>query len=239
MRKLHHSSWLRAAVLGLSASALVGCAGSTPTIDTSAEAEPTYDGLYPVHGGRMDAAWARPGFNVEEYSKVMLKGVGVEYRPDGSTRRGVRSTSNTTDHYEISADRKATLEEKMKEAFLEEMAKSEQFELVTEAGPDVLVVIGGLTDVTSFVPPDPIGNGDIYLSRVGEATLVLELRDSMTGAILVRAIDRRAAESVSQTFTNSNSVSTTAEFRRLARTWGGMLRDGLDRFMAEGDEAGE
>ncbi|MDA0705630.1 MAG: hypothetical protein O2805_03185 [Proteobacteria bacterium] len=83
-------SILHLTALGLTAVALSGCATSTPTIDTGAEA--TFDGLYPVKGGRMDAAWARPGFNIEPYSKVMLEGVGIEYRPGGESGRSFHTT---------------------------------------------------------------------------------------------------------------------------------------------------
>lgn len=238
MRTIFKSSFIRVTVLGLGASMIIGCASSTPTIDTSAEAEPTFDGLYPVKGGRMDLAWARPDFSVEPYSKVMLIGVGVEYRPGCSKARTVRSSSNS-DCFDPTPEQRARFEELMAEAFTEEMAKGEHYEIVTEPGPDVLLITGGMLDVVSFIPPDIVGRGDIFLSRVGEATIVLEMRDSVTGAILVRAIDRRAAEDAAGGGTRSNRVTNTAEFRRVARTWARILREGLDRFMAEGDEAGE
>jgi hypothetical protein len=238
MRTILQSSIFRTAVLGLSASIVIGCAATPGTIDTSPEAEVTFDGLYPVKGGRMDQAWARKDLSAESYTKVMLQGVGVEYRPGGETRR--RPIGNTTSqHYAVTAEQRAHFESEMREAFMEELAKGENFEIVTEPGPDVLLVRGGLLDVVSFVPPEPIGNADIYLSTVGEASLILEMRDSISGAILVRAVDRRAAEDSAHGFTRSNSVSNMVEFRRLARTWAGILRDGLDRFMAPGDEAGE
>ncbi len=238
MQIISHSSLLRLAVLGLSASLIVGCATSTPTIDTSAEAEVTFDGLYPVEGGRMDVAWARPDFSLEAYSKVMLEGVGVEYRPGGSKRRTM-STSKSNEFFELSPETKARFRELMGVAFEEELAKGENFEIVTEPGPDVLLIRGGLLDVVSFVPPEPMGRSDIYLSRVGEATLVLEMRDSLSNAIVLRAIDRRAAEDMAGGFSRSNSVSNSSEFRRVARAWAGIVRDALDRFMVEGDEAGE
>jgi hypothetical protein len=228
----------RLLALGLGMSLLVGCASSTPEIDLSADAEPTFDGLYPVKGGRMDGAWARPDFNVESYSKIMLQGVGVEYRPGGSMRKTVLSTSNR-EYFALNQEQKARFEQEMANAFLEELQQGKHYEIVDEPGPDVLLVRGGLLDVVSYVPPDPVANAEIYLSRIGEATLVLELRDSQTGAILLRAIDRRAAEDSARGFTNSNRVSTTAEFRRVARIWGRILREGLDRFMAPGDEAGD
>jgi len=77
------------------------------------------------------------------------------------------------------------------------------------------------------VPPEPIGRGEIYLSQVGEATLVLELRDSESNTTLVRMIDRRAAEKASG-MTWSNTVSNTAEVRRLIRQWAVRLRNALD-----------
>jgi hypothetical protein len=238
MKFTFKTSILRVAVLGLGASLVVACASSPATIDTGPDAEPTFDGLYPVKGGRMDAAWARPDFNLEPYSKVMLNGVGVEYRPGGSKARSL-SSSKSGEHFDLSVDQQARFEEVIGTAFEEEMAKGKHFEIVTEPGPDVLLITGGLLDVVSFVPPDPVGRGNIYLSRVGEATLVLEMRDSTTGAILLRAIDRRAAEDMAGGFSQANSVSNASEVRRLARTWAGIIRDGLDRFMAEGDEAGE
>jgi len=231
-------SIVRAVVLGLIAGTVVGCASSAPEIDTSAEAEPTFDGLYPVKGGRMDGAWARPDFNVESYTKIMLEGVGVEYRPGGSTRTTTLASSRQ-EFFALTPEQKARFEQEMAKAFMQELQNGEHFQIVDEPGPDVLLIRGGLLDVVSYVPPEPVGNAEIYLSRVGEATLVLEVRDSLTGAILLRAVDRRAAEDAARGFSNSNRVSNTAEFRRLARAWGRILREGLDRFMAPGDAAGD
>ena len=115
------------------------------------------------------------------------------------------------------------------------MAKSEKFTIVDEAGPDVLVVWGGLLDVTSYVPPDNVaGRSEIYLSTVGAATLVLELRDSETNTILARSVDRRAAERQSGQMTSSNRVTNASEVRRLVRFWARRLRDGLDGFSEAG-----
>ena len=238
MPKLFKTSVFRAALVSIAALVFAGCT-SNPTINTSTEAEPTFDGLYPVEGGRMDGAWARPDISVEGYSKIMLEGVGVEYRPGGSTRRTSAATRPES-HYAMTPEQKARFEAEMRDAFIDELGKGEHFEIVEEPGPDVLLIRVGLLDVVSYVPPDPVGGRtEIYLSRVGEATLVLEIRESESGATLIRAVDRRAAEDVARGFSNSNRVSNKAEARRLARTWGRILREGLDRFMAEGDAAGE
>lgn len=212
---------------------IAGCATPPPTVDTSAEAEMTFDGLFPVKDSRADQAWARPDVDLTQYSKVMLQSIGIEYRPGGESGRTLSSRSSGGP-YEVTEEQKDRFEELMRETFLDELGKSEHFTIVSEPGPDVLLVRGGLLDVVSYVPPDPVGvRSDIYLSRVGEATIVIELRDSITEAILARAVDRRAAEQMSGAWQASNRVTNATEVRRMARTWARLLRERLDDYGAK------
>ncbi len=112
---------------------------------------------------------------------------------------------------------------------MEELAKGKRYELTDEPGEDVLLLVAGLIDVVSHVPPEGPGRMDTYLRSVGEATLVLELRDSITGAVLARAADRRAAESFSMQ--PASPVTARSEVKRLGSTWGRLLRDRLDDLM--------
>lgn len=213
----------------VAALAISGCAATELSVDTSDTAEMTYDGLYPVKGSSADAAWARPDADISQYSKIMLEGVGIEYRPGGETRRLPRLSSKT-EFFEMDAKQKARLEEVVRESMVNELSKSEHFAMVDEAGTDVLLVRIALLDVVSYVPPDPISNTDIYLSRVGEATMVLELRDSLTGTIIARSADRRAAENTAVGFSESNRVSNASEVRRVTNAWARKLRERLDAY---------
>ena len=208
---------------------IAGCATPPPSVDTSAEAEMTFDGLFPVTNSRADAAWARADVDLSPYSKIMLQGVGIEYRPGGETGRSMSARSSSA-HFEVTEAQKDKFETLMRDTFLDELGKSEHFTIVSEPGPDVLLVRGALLDVVSYVPPETVGRSDIYLSRVGEATLVLELRDSITEAILARAVDRRAAERVGGTMMPSNRVTNATEVRRMARAWAKLLRERLDEY---------
>jgi hypothetical protein len=209
-----------------------GCAGSSPTIDTTDEAGMSFDGLYPVKGGSADIAWARPGADISQYTKIMLQGVGIEYRPGGETGRRFNPRPNSDDHYEISDQQKKRLEELLRDAFREELGKSERFTIVDKAAPDVLLIRGALLDVVSFTPPDPVGRSEIFLSSFGEATLVLEIRDSVSEAIIARAVDRRAADPAGQAMSRSNSANTTMEVRRMVKAWARLLRERLDTYGA-------
>jgi hypothetical protein len=58
-------------------------------------------------------------------------------------------------------------------------------------------------------------------------TLIAELRDSDSGQILARAADHKNASS-SSFMTWTNSVTNTAEARRIMRSWAQTLRGALD-----------
>lgn len=224
------SSVLRLTTPLIFAVVLVACTTAPPTIQTGPDAELSFDGLHKVDNSQADVAWARPDFDISGYTKIWLVGAGIEYRQVKDRGRSTIARSQGGPYF-IDDKSRAQFEELVGKVFKEEFEKIEKYELVDEPGPDVLMIRGGLLDVTSYVPPDPIGGRSyIYLSSVGEATLVLELRDSETGTILARSVDRRAAETIGGTFTRSNSVTNSAEARRLIRFWATRLREGLDGF---------
>ena len=227
LRPYLHSIFVLAA-----AAVTVSCTTAPPTVQSGPDAEVSFDGLHKVDNSQADLAWAKPDFDLSGYTKIMLVGEGIEYAP--AENRGRTSIERSRGGpYFVEEDSRARFEELVSETFLDEMRKIERYELVNEPGPDVLMIRGGLLDVVSYVPEDPMdsaGRSSIYLSSVGEATLFLELRDSETGAILARSIDRRAAERIGDVMLESNRVTNAAEVRRLVRFWGRRLREGLDGF---------
>ena len=58
-------------------------------------------------------------------------------------------------------------------------------------------------------------------------TLVAELHDSESGAILARVVDRRVARGTGS-LSWATRASNTNEARRILRIWAGVLRGGLD-----------
>ena len=209
---------------------MVACTTTPPTIQTGPDAELSFDGLHKVDNSLADVAWARPDFDISGYNKILPVSAGVEYRQVKDRGKLMMARSQGGPYF-IDDKARRQFEALVAEVFTEEMQKLERYEIVDEPGPDVLMVHGGLLDVISYVPPDPIGGRSyIFLSSVGEATLVLELRDSETGTILARSVDRRAAETIGDTFTHSNSVTNSAEARMLIRHWATRLLEGLDGF---------
>ena len=218
--------------LAVAATALLaGCATPEPSLQTGPNAEVSFDGLTKVDNSRADAAWARPDLDLSRYNKLMLVSAGFEYT-DASNRGRTAMERSRGGPYVIDEQRRERFEELVNEVWTEEIAKIKNFSIVTEPGPDVLMLRGALLDIETNVPnTDQMpGRSRVYVSYVGEATLVLELRDSQTGAILARSVDRRAAERMGGQLFESNSVTNAAEVRRLMRFWAQRLVQALDGF---------
>ncbi len=202
-----------------------------PRLQMGPDAEITYDGLHRVDKTVMDAAWVKPDLDLRPYTQIMFVGAGISYKAvDNEGRRYVPGRSNDTE-FGISDEGKQRFEREVREVFTARLAELERYEIVTEPGPGVLLLVGAILDVVSNVPPvgSCTGRCEIYLNSVGEATLVIELRDSVTNEVLLRAADRRAAQSAGWAI-NANSVTVWAEVRRLAGFWAQRLRKGLDDF---------
>ena len=213
-----------------------GCT-STPEFQSGPDAEVTHDGLTRLDKTVLDVVWARTDIDLSGYSKIMLEGVGVEFRPvDGpySGRAGTSSIRNSSSRTEFQLDDKTKklVVEEISGAFTEELAQSDKYEIVDATGPDVLLLRAGLLDVISRVPPTTVGRSSIYLDSVGEATLVMELYDSTSHAILARAIDRRAAERPTGTVMESNTATNRADVRRLGRRWASIIRGGIETLIS-------
>ncbi len=220
--------------------AIGGCT-STPTFQQGEDAEISHDGLTRMDNTIMDTVWAREDIDITSFRKVMFDRVAVEFRAvEGgpySGRGGAGSTTASTrnrSEFRLDDATKQLVTDEISGAFAEEIRRSKVFEVVDEPGYDVLLIQVALLDIVSRVPPEPSGRSTVWLDTVGDATLVLEVRDSMSNAIFLRAADRRAAGDRSGSAVQSNRVTNAAEVRRLGRRWATIVRDGLDTLMTDG-----
>ncbi len=220
--------------------AITACAGSpAPTIQSGEDAQVSFDGLKRVDNTVMDSVWARPDIDLRGYRKVMFVPVGISYRevepsdPTTAVRRSPRSRGPQLHEFQLDEETKAFFEAEISAVFADEVSRSTVFTVVDEPGPDVIKVGVALLDVVSRVPPQARTRPRIFIEMVGEATLVLEIRGSMSNTIYLRAIDRRAASRQAEMI-ESNPVTNAAEIRRLGRRWGEIVRAGLDTLLTDG-----
>jgi hypothetical protein len=215
-------------VLAIAAAAFLVACSAEPTIQTGPNAEVTFDGLVRIDNARFAGAWIDPDIDLTQYTKIMPGGAEFQFRHVRRTAGRMTTTRSNEREFWISDSNRERLVELVSGIFEEELQASEHFTITDEPGPDTLVIVGALHDIVSRVPPDLVGRGEIWLSDLGEATLIIQLSDSLSGEVIYRAVERRAIQPAGGTMTLSNSASTWGEVRRWARRWATRLRDGLD-----------
>ena len=223
---------MKYAVIALLALAVAGCSSAPPTVQTGPDAEVSFDGLHLIDNSVFALAWADPDADWARYNKFIAGGAEFEFRAvrQGNTTQRARSGQNEFFIDDASRDR---LKEETSAIFAEELARSERFTETDTRAPDALILRGALHDIVSNVPPEQMGRGNIFISSVGEATLVLEAVDSMSGEVLFRAVERRAAQHGGGQATRVSSVTTWSEVRRLVRRWATTLQQGMDSLPTE------
>ncbi len=195
------------------------------------EGEP-HSALVPIRASGLQNAWVVPDVDLGTYRRVRLAPVEVEFRP---TPPGAGSTLRRGQDREfpLSPADQQRLIDTVTEVFREELGRSRSLSLTEDSGDDVLMIRARLVDIVSRVPPEGPGRVDIYVDEVGEATLVVELQDAVSGTLLARVEDRRVADPTSGSggrtdLMRANSVTAWAEVRRLVRRWGSVLTRWLD-----------
>jgi hypothetical protein len=208
----------RAAIIAaalLTFTSMTAPAAPSPLADARSEVTP--DGLHRVSSTVLPLAWMKPGVDFKRYTKIL-------FVPDGMTFKG--RISDSSGEFPISFERQQMLSKMILEVFTEELGKLRRYTLVDRAGKDVLVVRGAMLDIVSHVAPTPAtGDDEKVETSIGEATLVVELQDSMTGEFLSRGLDRRYAPAASQRASHEDNA---AQLRKAVHQWASELRQRLE-----------
>jgi len=215
---------MRIVILIITLGLLTSCATSTtPTVQQGPGAEVTYDGLHRLNDTILDKVWLKPDIDLSQYDKLLVEGAGIQYRP---LKRYSRK-SGDDGAFPLTEQQKEKLRQAVGEVMLEEISRTKNYSITDQPGRGVLKITLGLIDVVSRIPPERVSTrGGIYLSDLGSAVLVMELRDSRTNESLARVVDGTRVEPV--VMQKSNPVTNINEVKRSARRWGSRIRTSLD-----------
>jgi len=219
---------MKSLILVLLSLLIVACTSAPPALQTGPGAEYTFDGLVRVDNSRFRDAWADPEIDFSQYNKVMSGGATFQFRAVSKTAGRTSVSRGSQSEFWISDANRDKLVHTVSGIFKEELSQAQGWEVAEDVGPDVLILYGELLDIVSFIPPEMKGRGEIYLSSIGEATLVVEGIDSMSGEAVFRAVDRRTITHPGNELTRASTATTWSEVRRWARRYATILREGLE-----------
>ena len=215
----------RFAITALTAFAL---GGATKALAASPPAE--WDGLSRVKSSRLQNVYLLPGADFRPFTKVMLDRTEIAFRKNwqrefnSRTSRGLSGRITDADIEQMVDDGGKAATDIFSQAFA-----AGGFPVVNAAGPDVLRVRTAVVNLT-VTSPDRMtaGRSRTYSGEAGTATLVIEARDSVSGALLGRAVDSQVAGD-SSIFLNRTQMSNRADFRALAQRWARTAVSGLQQ----------
>lgn len=190
-------------------------AGCVATPSSAPEVVLSYDGLVPVESTLMSRVWVREGFSLAGYSRVMLVSAGIQYRPRSPDEESRSSPIQPT------REEREQFESLITQEFDKALDRL-TLEEATSPGPDVLLVRGMMLDVVSTASATSESQ---QLDSVGQATFMVELIDSESNAVLVRALDTRSAKTPGR---NPTEQLSDTEVRNLISRWANMLVDALN-----------
>ena len=188
----------------------------------------TPEGLVSVRSWNLDELYLRPNADLAMYRKVVIDPAQVAFRSDWNRafvdpHASVRRLTQD-DVRRITDETASTLQSAVAEAF-----KARGYEVAASPGPGVLRLSPSVTDLYVNAAENLATGGTTksFTKDAGEATLVLEARDSVSGTLLGRVVDRRTAQEgnkgtqisdVRRTTTVSNNFWFDTAFRRWAAT---------------------
>lgn len=225
MRPRSRAAYFAVAVV-LVLSTYTGISRAQPLLASGADAEVTEDGLHRVDPTIMDAAWVRPDLDLTAYSKVFLMPAQIQFREVRDVSQFDRARGSV-EAFPIEEIRQQQFSELWGQLFHDDVATLESYELVTDVGRDVLLVQGTLIDVISGVPPDTAAGGSsVTVMYPWAASIVLEVRDSMSDQLLARTADRRRVEGP------LDATAVWARTSNMVQRWSRLLCERLEELTA-------
>ena len=196
-----------------------------------------WDGLVKVKAKKFGLVYLRPGADFRVYGKVMLDPTEIAFQKDWQRNYNNSSASMSNRLTDKDVERMANEGRKGAGEILQKAYAAGGYPVVTDPGPDVLRVRTALVDITVSAPDtNSAANVRTYSREAGGATLVVEVRDSMTGALMGRAIDARTIDDFTMQW--RPRVSNRADFSRQIETWAKNSVKGLNELKALSPIAG-
>jgi Protein of unknown function (DUF3313) len=189
---------------------------ATATIAATVSLPPELASLVKIDARHVDEAYLLPGADFRPYTKVLIDPAEIAFRKDW--QRNMSSSGrriSDQDAQKIADAARSGFAEIWDKAF-----RGAGYEIATAPAADVLRLSPQVIDLYINAPDVmTAGRSRSYAVEAGEATLVLQARDSETGATLGYAVDRQRTRSMGNRLQWTTSVSNKADFAQLFEQW--------------------
>ena len=183
----------------------------SPMLGAADEPPKEWDGLARVKSKNLDHVYKLPEADFSGYKRVRLDPIEVEFDKNWKPNDSTRSPSQRLTNDDIEKIKQALAEE-FRKVFTEELAKN-GYPVVGESGDDVLRVSAAIVNLYITAPEKmTAGRSRTYTTSAGHMTLIAELRDSVTGKLMARAVDSVQGRDTGN-FMITNSVTNMSSAR--------------------------
>ncbi|MGA1370729.1 MAG: DUF3313 family protein [Pseudomonadales bacterium] len=189
--------------------------------------EVSHDGLHLVHDTELQLVYLKPGVDFDQYTSVKLLDCTVSFRRNWQRDQSRMGSSRVTkmDMDDISR----ALSKMFGNVMREEIQTSGKLQWVEEVDESTLILRPAIINLDITVPDASMGPGQkgAFSTSAGSMTLYLEIFDGLTGEILARVADRQTERSSRMTW--HDSVTNTADAKRVIKAWAVSLREGMQQ----------
>jgi hypothetical protein len=196
-----------------------------------AKAPDTWDNLHKFKAKNVDVAYLLPDADFRAYTKVMLDPAEVAFEKNWKrdyNNSTIGLSRRITDEEALEALQKASAS--FNAIFADTFAKG-GYQIVTAPGPDVLRIRAAVINIRVAAPDQmSAGRTRSFSSEAGSGTLVIEVRDSQTNAVMGRVVDSRLIGDTRMQM--RSSVTNRADFEREFENWAKISVKGIDTLKA-------
>lgn len=211
-------------IKGMLAAALL--VGSVPLLAQSQATEDNWDGLVRVKSDKIELVYLAPGADFRPYTQVILDPSEMAMQKNWLRDQRRDASSLGSQPTERDVIRALDQGRKQFDGYFAEAFTKAGFTIATAPGPDVVRIRSGVVDIDVVAPDTAVSaRSRTYSEEAGSATLIVEVRDSVTNALLGRAIERRVAGDNGPWV--RNAATNRADFDQLFRRWAETSAKGL------------
>jgi hypothetical protein len=189
--------------------------------------EVTVDGLHHVKDTKMALVYAKPGVDLSRYNRIYLAEPQVAF-----TKNWLRTQNSSPNRTVTKQDMqriKTELAALFMDVFRKELQNNGGYVLVDDIAEDILIVQPAILDLDVISPDTPGTAGQrSAIASAGGMSLYMELIDSVTGDLMVKAFDNKYDHTRSRNIQVLNRVRNEAVARDMLGEWAALLRLALD-----------